>query len=125
MSNILKVFNPPPPHDLTKEETENCLPCQITSSFFLLGSGLYLGSGAIFDKDQQKEQSPTQKTQEQIHEQSKSAKNNSPFSSKTNMVTPLWRTTVRTFGIGLFSLGIYKAGDGWLWNVKGGKNEHE
>lgn len=48
MSNILAVFNPPPQRELKKEETMDCVPCQVMSTMFSVGFGSYLASGKPF-----------------------------------------------------------------------------
>lgn len=86
-SNILGVFTQSEESRLITDE-ENCLVCQIMGSFTCLAGGAYFMS-------------------------------NIPFkgSNESLKKNPLWwKNTVKSAGFTLFALGIYRAGEGWLWN---------
>lgn len=86
-SNILGVLTPPDSSKQTSEE-EQCLACQLMGSLLCLAGGVYFMSEFPFQE--------------------------SNASSKKN---PLWwKNTVKTAGLGLFGYGIYRGGEGWLWN---------
>ncbi|ABN68685.1 predicted protein [Scheffersomyces stipitis CBS 6054] len=87
MSNILNVFNPPPSRPLTEDEIgEGCIPCTAVQSVVALAGGVYLNSNTLF-KD--------------------------PKTGKIDFAkNPIWwQKTVKGFGIVLFGLGAYRAGE--------------
>lgn len=86
-SNILGVLNPPKEaKDISNEEM--CLGCQILGSFTCMAGGLYFMSNVPFKGT------------------NASAKRNPPW----------WKVSVKSAGAGLFALGVYRAGEGWMWN---------
>ncbi|KAG0679952.1 hypothetical protein C6P40_004996 [Pichia californica] len=86
-SNILGVFTPPEESRPIPDE-ENCLACQVMGSLTCLAGGIYFMSEIPFQ--------------------------GSNSSTKKN---PLWwKNSVKTTGLGLFMFGIYRGGEGWLWN---------
>lgn len=86
-SNILEVLKPPEEsRSITDEEA--CLTCQIMGSLTCLAGGLYFMSEIPF--------------------------NGSNSSTTKNPVW--WKNTVKSAGLGLFLLGVYRGGEGWLWN---------
>lgn len=91
-SNILGVLNPPEESKSINEE-EACLPCQVIGSFTCLMGGLYFMSEMPFKED----------------EISKKAKPNKPLPG-------WWKPAVKSSGAVLFALGVYRGGEGWLWN---------
>lgn len=86
MSNILKVFNPPESRDLTEEELKDCLPCQMMASFTGLVGGAYLASGKVFQGE------------------------------KPGDNPRWWKSTVRASGVFMILYGVYRGGQGWLWD---------
>lgn len=94
MSNIIKVFNPPESRDLSPEETEDCLPCQIMATFSALGAGAWFASGRVFHND--------------------------TITAEQNLKrNPIWwRTSIRTFGAVLILFGIYRGTEGVVWGKK-------
>lgn len=86
-SNILDVFKDKEPRDITGEEAKDCLPCQVMGSLGSLAAGVYFSSGYLFKDD---------------------------YDFKTN--PQWWRNTIKGVGYGLIGLGIYRGGQGWLWD---------
>lgn len=86
MSNILSVFNPPPPRDIPEKEYIYCLPCTAIQAAVGLGLGFVLRSPNQF-KD--------------------------PVTGKIDLVkNPLWwQRSVRSAGFILLALGAYRAGE--------------
>ncbi|CCE63767.1 hypothetical protein TPHA_0F02860 [Tetrapisispora phaffii CBS 4417] len=97
-SNILAVFNPPPARDMDKSEYQDCLPCQIMSSFFAIGFGSYLASGKPF-KYGEKER--------------KAGMSLADFDKRN---PKWWRGTMRGLGGSLVVLGVIRGTEGWMWN---------
>lgn len=98
MSNILKVFNPPPQRELSNEETMDCLPCQIMSSVFSLGFGTYLLSGKPFQySDYERQKRVTLKEFQ---------KRNPAW----------WVNGLRGFGGFLILFGLVRGSEGLIWN---------
>lgn len=86
MSNILDIFNPPPPRAYTQAEIErDCLPCTAIQAAVLLGFGTYLLSLAVF-KDNSGAIDPVKHPR-------------------------WWQRSVRGAGILLVALGAYRAGE--------------
>ncbi|GMM31063.1 hypothetical protein DAMA08_038080 [Martiniozyma asiatica (nom. inval.)] len=85
-SNILQVFNPPTESKEILDE-ELCLPCQVIGSLTAITGGLYFASGLPFKGDFDFKKSPK-----------------------------YWRNMVRFSGLPILALGIYRGGEGWLWN---------
>lgn len=98
-SNILDIFNPPPRRDLTDKETGDCLPCQVMSTVFSLGYGIYLLSGKATEHTDEKKLKGI--TIEQFEKQN----------------PKWWRASLKTVGIGLIVLGLFRGTDGFLWNT--------
>ncbi|ODQ67746.1 hypothetical protein NADFUDRAFT_39167 [Nadsonia fulvescens var. elongata DSM 6958] len=92
-SNILSVFSPHESRDIP--DSENCLPCQIMSAAVLTMGGLYCASGAVLNP-----------------------KANDIKSNVKVDTSPAWRSTVRLGGVALIGAGIWRAGDGFLWNKR-------
>lgn len=87
MSNILSVFNPPPPRKLSDEEVgHGCLPCTAMQSLFLFAGGIYLTSNYVF----------------------KDFKTGKIDYAKNPM---WWQKTVKGAGVVIFGLGAYRAGE--------------
>lgn len=87
-SNILNVFTQSETSAST-DDNELCLPCQVMGSLTCLAGGLYFMSELPF-----KDSSPKAKP------------------------NPLWwKNSVKGAGLMLFGLGIYRGGEGWLWNT--------
>ncbi|KAK6204982.1 uncharacterized protein RJT21DRAFT_12305 [Scheffersomyces amazonensis] len=93
MSNILKVFNPPTGEDLGGSRSnsaiptdEDCLPCTAIQSIVALGGGVYFSSQLPFRDN---------------------------VTGKIDLIKhPLWwQKSVRGFGILVFGLGAYRAGE--------------
>ncbi|ODV58419.1 Dmo2p ASCRUDRAFT_120849 [Ascoidea rubescens DSM 1968] len=87
MSNILKIINPPESRDLTDEEVKDCVPCQIMASFTGILGGAYFASGRVFKGE------------------------------KLNSNPGWWKIFVRSFGAGMIGFGVYRGGQGWLWDL--------
>ncbi len=87
MTNITEIFNPPPVREHTSEESLDCLPCQIMSSLGSLGAGYYLGSGLVYKGDADFHKNPQ-----------------------------WWRYSVKSAGVLLLAFGMYRGGQGWLWD---------
>lgn len=86
-SNILGVLTPAEGSRKIPDE-EKCLACQLMGSALCLAGGIYFMSEIPFQ--------------------------GSNASSKKN---PLWwKNSVKSAGLGLFGYGIYRGGEGWLWN---------
>lgn len=97
-SNILSVFNPPPERNLSKEETMDCVPCQVMSTMFALGFGGYLAVGQPF------KYTDTERQKGITLEQFK--KHNPKW----------WVNSARGFGGALMIFGLVRGTEGWLWN---------
>lgn len=97
-SNIANLFNPPPERDLSVEETEDCLPCQVMATAFSIGFGSYLASGKPFQYGEIEKRKGI--TVEEF------AKLNPKW----------WVNTIKSFGTVLIVFGIYRGTEGWLWN---------
>ncbi|SCU92615.1 LANO_0E01530g1_1 [Lachancea nothofagi CBS 11611] len=97
-SNILSVFNPPPTRELSEEETQDCVPCQVMSTVFSLGFGSYLASGKPF-------------------EYSEKERTKGISVEKFQKLNPKWwRTSLRGMGGLLVVFGIVRGTEKWLWN---------
>lgn len=84
MSNILSVFNPPPPRDLGDDEV-NCLGCTAVQSLVAFAGGGYLTSNLPF-KDK--------------------------FGKVDLVKNPIWwQKSIKGVGILIFGLGAYRAGE--------------
>lgn len=68
-------------------EEEACLGCQLTGAVTCLVAGGYFASNLPFKGDLDYKKSPK-----------------------------WFRTSVRACAIPLFALGVYRGGEGWLWN---------
>lgn len=97
-SNILSVFNPSKQRDLSKEETMDCVPCQIMSSMFALGFGSYLASGKPFEYSEKEKARGVSLAE---------------FERRNPM---WWRGAMRGLGGSLVILGFIRGTEGWLWN---------
>ncbi|KAI5948897.1 hypothetical protein KGF57_005090 [Candida theae] len=86
MSNILSVFNPPPPRDIPEKEYKYCLPCTA------IQSAVGIGLGSVLSSPNQFKDSTT---------------------GKIDLVkNPLWwQRSVRSAGVILLALGAYRAGE--------------
>ncbi|KAH3663593.1 hypothetical protein OGAPHI_004994 [Ogataea philodendri] len=69
------------------EPVEDCLPCQVLGSAAAIGAGVFFGSGYLFKGDPDFKKNPA-----------------------------WWRSSVRGLGGALFALGLYRAGQHWLWD---------
>ncbi|ODV97520.1 hypothetical protein PACTADRAFT_38449 [Pachysolen tannophilus NRRL Y-2460] len=86
MSNIIDIFVPPKPRDLSEDETADCVPCQMMAFLFGVGGGLYFSSGRVFKGE------------------------------KIGDNPMWWKYTVRTGGLAMIAYGAYRGGQGWLWD---------
>lgn len=86
-SNILNVFNPPTESRPVNEE-ESCLACQVMGAMTCLAGGAYFMSELPF----------------------KGVKN----PQETNPTW--WKNSVKSAGLVLIGLGVYRGTEGWLWN---------
>ncbi|CAI6414141.1 AEL_HP2_G0006070.mRNA.1.CDS.1 [Saccharomyces cerevisiae] len=98
MSNILAVFNPPPQRELEKEETMDCIPCQVMSTMFSVGFGSYLASGKPFKYGK------------------KEAKRGISLTEFEKRNPQWWKVTLRSFGGLLIAFGFVRGTEGWLWH---------
>lgn len=106
-SNILSVFNPPAKRDLSDEEVQDCIPCQVMSTVFSLGFGSYLISGKPFEYSD------------------KEAKRGITAEKFEKMNPQWWRNSLRAFGGSLIVFGLVRGSEKWLWNKQEPrKNEH-
>jgi hypothetical protein len=86
-SNILGVFTPPEESRAIVDE-EMCLPCQVMGALTCLAGGAYFMSELPF-KD----------------------------TNVTGKPNPIWwKNTVKSAGLVMIGLGVYRGGEGWLWN---------
>lgn len=97
-SNILSVFNPPPERLLTKDETMDCIPCQVMSTLFSIGFGGYLASGQPFKYTER----------EQLK--------NITLGQFDKQNPKWWKNGGRAFGGALIMFGLVRGTEGWLWN---------
>ncbi|KAH3676287.1 hypothetical protein WICMUC_002083 [Wickerhamomyces mucosus] len=94
MSNIIDVFKPPKSRDLEPDEYASCLPCQVMATVGSILTGVYFATGTVFDDPK--------------------------LSPKQNLEkNPLWwRNFIKLGGVGLVGYGIYRGGEGWIWNLE-------
>lgn len=86
-SNIIKIFTNEESRELISEESKDCLPCQIMASFAGVAAGVYFSSGYLFKNDKDFAKNPQ-----------------------------WWRSSIRVLGLGLIGFGIYRGGQGFLWD---------
>ncbi|QPG75942.1 hypothetical protein FOA43_003328 [Brettanomyces nanus] len=87
-SNIVNVLHQPEKSRvLTGEEAKDCIPCQVMGAFTAMAAGGYFSSGHLFKNDKDLVKNPK-----------------------------WWRQSIKYFGYGLIALGVYRGGQGWLWD---------
>lgn len=97
-SNILSIFNPPETRDLSDQEVQDCLLCQIMSTTFSLGFGCYLISNMPFKYGDKERAQGISMKEFQIRN------------------PKWWKYTLKGVGASLLILGIVRGTERWIWN---------